>query len=115
MTSKDRSIPGDVDLPRLIKALNALSTSFVEGRQGSYGMRIPAEPYRDGDLVCSQAARMVNLFSSEWANRCKEIERLHALLTNCVQQSPDHMEHTGKCGCAFCEAAEYLSGETGAK
>ena len=45
-----------VDIHRLIEALLTLSDSFVNGRQGEFGMRIPAEPYRDGDLVCGLAA-----------------------------------------------------------
>lgn len=80
VTSNDRMIPGDVDLPRLVAGLHELSKAFIEGNQGRYGMRIPAEPYHDGDLVCGQAARMLDLFSDQWARRCKEVERLRAAL-----------------------------------
>lgn len=48
----------------LVAALRELSKAFVEGRQDSYGMHIPAEPNRDGDIVCARAA--------------EEIERLEA-------------------------------------
>lgn len=70
----------DVDLPRLIAGLHELSKAFVSGAQGRYGMRIPAEPYHDGDLVCGQAARMLGLFSEQWVRRFQEVERLRAAL-----------------------------------
>lgn len=50
----------DIDLDKLLAALRALSDAFVKGQQGSYGMRIPAEPYRDGDLVCGAAFRLLS-------------------------------------------------------
>jgi len=49
----------EIDIPRLTAALLVLSQAFVKGEQGRYGMRIPAEPYRDGDLVCGAAARLI--------------------------------------------------------
>jgi hypothetical protein len=48
-----------VDLPRLIASLCTLGQAFVDGEQGRYGMRIPAEPYRDGDLVCGRALLVI--------------------------------------------------------
>lgn len=48
-----------IDAPRLVAALRELAKAFVEGRSDRYGMRIPAEPYRDGDIVCGTAARLI--------------------------------------------------------
>lgn len=48
-----------VDIDRLLAGLGELSKAFIDGNQGRYGMRIPAEPYRDGDLVCSAAAHLI--------------------------------------------------------
>lgn len=49
----------DMDNLRLVAALRELSKAFIEGRQDCYGMHIPAEPYRDGDIVCGIAARLI--------------------------------------------------------
>jgi|SRR5688572_8012602 len=60
MTADERLRMGiDIDIPKLKEGLRELSNAFVSGRQGSYGMRIPAEPYRDGDLVCGGAFRVI--------------------------------------------------------
>jgi hypothetical protein len=48
-----------IDAPRVVAALRELSKAFVAGHPDRYGMRIPAEPYRDGDLVCGTAARLI--------------------------------------------------------
>jgi hypothetical protein len=58
--STPSSKPSDeIDVDQLLAGLRDLSKAFVDGRQDSYRMRIPAEPYRDGDLVCGSAARLI--------------------------------------------------------
>jgi hypothetical protein len=60
MTADERLRCGiDIDIPKLKAGLRELSDAFVKGRQGSYGMLIPAEPYHDGDLVCGGAFRLI--------------------------------------------------------
>lgn len=65
-----------IDVPRLLTALRELSKAFVDGRQDRYGMRIPAEPYRDGDIVCGTAARLIERLTAPETGcaRCKEHE-----------------------------------------
>jgi hypothetical protein len=60
-----KRIGADIDVPRLKAGLRELSDAFVKGRQGSHGMRIPAEPYRDGDLVCGGAFRLIERLETE--------------------------------------------------
>jgi hypothetical protein len=57
--------PQDIDPDKLLTSLRELSHAFVDGRQGHYGMRIPAEPYRDGDLVCGGAYRLITALLKE--------------------------------------------------
>lgn len=67
-------IGSEIDIPRLKAGLRTLSKAFVDGRQGSYGMHIPAEPYRDGDLVCGTAARLIERLEYErdvWRSKCE--------------------------------------------
>lgn len=59
----------ETDIPRLMAALQELSRAFVKGDQSRYGMRIPAEPYRDGDLVCATAASLIEAFRQELSDR----------------------------------------------
>lgn len=65
-----------IDRVRLLAGLSDLSQAFVKGEQGRYGMRIPAEPYRDGDLVCGGALRLI-------VRQNAEIERLRAFVELC--------------------------------
>lgn len=62
-----------IDRARLLAGLSDLSQAFIKGEQGRYGMRIPAEPYRDGDLVCGGALRLIGAQNAE-------IERLRTAL-----------------------------------
>jgi len=63
--SPEIGVVPDIDPSRLKAGLRDLSKAFVDGRQVHYGMRIPAEPYRDGDLVCGTAARLIERLEYE--------------------------------------------------
>jgi hypothetical protein len=53
---------GPIDLPRLHIGLDVLADAFKRGTTDDYGMRIPPEPYRDGDLVCCLAMSAIKQF-----------------------------------------------------
>ena len=70
-TTEEQFLGINIDPLKLIEGLHELSRAFVGGNQGSYGMRIPAEKYRDGDLVCGSAGRLI----LRMMDRITELER----------------------------------------
>lgn len=94
----------DIDAGKLKDALRELSHAFVEGRQGSYGMRIPAEPYRDGDLICGAAYRLICQMEESLTAAQAEIEELRYTRRWNIAQVGDVLEvcrgdHDKSAGC----------------
>src|SRR5512147_3319472 len=44
---------------RLIPALQNICRAFADGDPMRYGMRIPADITRDGDIICNDAAKVL--------------------------------------------------------
>jgi hypothetical protein len=72
-------------------ALETLSEAFVAGTQGSFGMRIPAEPYRDGDIVCGSAVRLIARLQNVLKQKSEQIERLQLTIQNFQTQSTERL------------------------
>jgi hypothetical protein len=71
--------PPDTDVPRIAARLKELSRYVTEGPEcvaREFTMRIPAQPYRDADLVLDTAARLLATWPASTPAPVPVVERL---------------------------------------